>query len=539
MRITKSIFILIFFSPGIIFSQIVENEVKEGRVTFSSSQFVYVNFQNTEDISEGDTLFIKNKNNLVPILKVKYLSSTSAACEKLSDTKIDQGANIIFRKQVINKNITQSNDSSSNKIINDTSHPVLTSEVSTDRIKSSSTQFRGRYSIQSYSGISNINSRSDFQRWRHSLLLGIKDIGGSALSFSTYTIFAYNVEQWQDVSSNPGKALKVYDLNLNYQFTESAQIKLGRFLNPKISNISVVDGLQFEKAFPFLTFGLVTGSRPNFSDFGLNLKLFEYGIYLSRSDTVNNRLMENTLSYFEQTNDFKTDRRFVYFQHYNNLFSKLSLFVSSEVDLYKIVSGVHKNDFKLTSIYLSARYAPVNAVSFNVSYDARKNIIYYETFKSIADSILENETRQGFRVRTYLRPWQNLFASLQFGYRSSKSDLKPSKNYGGSLGYNNIPVFDLTVMADYNKLNSSYVDGYIYSANLSKYLYELRSDFSVGFRNTSYTFPNSDYKLDEKAILINFSTSILKPFSFSISYEGVFESVRTYSRFLIDLTTRF
>ncbi len=538
MRLTKAILILIFTFSVILYSQEVTNEVKEGRVTFSSSQFIYVNFQNTNDINERDTLFIKNKNTLVPALKVKYISSTSAACEKISDYKIEQGTSVIFRKQITNNVLTQI-DSLPPTAVNNISQSVIKSVEDEKIINSVSTRFQGRYSIQSYSGLSHINRSTDFQRWRHTLLLGIKNIGGSNLSFSTYSNFSYDVENWQEVSSNPGKALKVYDLNLSYQFTESTQFKLGRFLNPKISNISVVDGAQFEKSFSFLSFGLVAGSRPNFADFGLNLKLFEYGIYLSRADTVANRLMENTFSYFEQTNDFKTDRRFIYFQHYNNLLNRLSLFASSEVDLYKVESGIKKNDFSLTSLYLSARYAPINAISFNVSYDARKNIIYYETFKSIADSILEKETRQGFRVRTYLRPWQNLFASLQFGYRSSKADIKPSKNYGGSLGYNNFPFIDVSIMADFNRIISNYVDGYIYSANLSKYLYDLRSEFSIGFRKTSYTFTSGVYKLDENAILINLSTSIFNPFSFSISYEGAFESVRSYNRILIDLTTRF
>lgn len=538
MRITKAILILVFTFSVLLYSQEVTYEVKEGRVTFLSSQFIYVNFQNTNDINEGDTLFIKNKNTLVPALKVKYISSTSAACEKISDYKIEQGTSVIFRKQITNNVLTQI-DSLPPTAVDNISQSVIKSVEDEKIINSVSTRFQGRYSIQSYSGLSHINRSTDFQRWRHTLLLGIKNIGGSNLSFSTYSNFSYDVENWQEVSSNPGKALKVYDLNLSYQFTESTQFKLGRFLNPKISNISVVDGAQFEKSFSFLSFGLVAGSRPNFADFGLNLKLFEYGIYLNRVDTVANRLMENTFSYFEQTNDFKTDRRFIYFQHYNNLLNRLSLFASSEVDLYKVESGIKKNDFSLTSLYLSARYAPINAISFNVSYDARKNIIYYETFKSIADSILEKETRQGFRVRTYLRPWQNLFASLQFGYRSSKADIKPSKNYGGSLGYNNFPFIDVSIMADFNRIISNYVDGYIYSANLSKYLYDLRSEFSIGFRKTSYTFTSGVYKLDENAILINLSTSIFNPFSFSISYEGAFESVRSYNRILIDLTTRF
>ncbi len=225
------------------------------------------------------------------------------------------------------------------------------------------TKFSGRYSVQSYSNFDNIDKRGDYQRWRHSIRFGAQNIAGSDLSFSTYTIFAYKADQWKNISSSFGKALKVYDLNLSYNFGESTRVWFGRYLNRKISNISIVDGLQFENAFSFLTFGLVVGSRPNYTDFGLNTKLLEYGIYLSRFDTLGNGMMENTFSVFEQTNNSKIDRRFAYLQHNNTIIKYTNLFASAEIDLYKRELGIAKNEISLTSVYLSARYAPVREFS--------------------------------------------------------------------------------------------------------------------------------------------------------------------------------
>ena len=68
-----------------------QSTLKEGKVGYTSSQLVYVNFDNTEGIAEGDTLFIKTKNNLSPELKVKYISSSSAACEKLNGDDFKSG----------------------------------------------------------------------------------------------------------------------------------------------------------------------------------------------------------------------------------------------------------------------------------------------------------------------------------------------------------------------------------------------------------------------------------------------------------------
>lgn len=539
MKRKKYIVTIFLFCSFFVYSQSSTNSNKEGKVGYTSSQFVYVNFDNTNGVNERDTLFIKIKNRFNPALIVKYISSSSAACEKISDENFKQGLSIYAKIKNQQEIVSLTADTLTIVPLDNT---IPVQEIKNIEIKKTiehNTEFSGRYSVQSYTGFSNLYSKSDYLRWRHSLKLGINNIGGSSLSFSTYSILAYKTNEWASVSSNLGKAFKVYDLNINYQFDESAILWVGRYLNQKISNLSIVDGAQFEKSFSFLTLGLVAGSRPNFNDFGLNTKLFEYGVYFNRTDSIGRRVMENTLSIFEQTNDFKTDRRFVYFQHDNNFLYNTNLFASAEVDLYKVQNGLRKNDFSLTSLYLSARYSPINEISFNLSYDARKNVIYYETFKSIADSVLENETRQGFRARTMVRPWNNIYISLQYGYRYSKTDAKPSRNYGGSLAFNVIPFIEASTTFDFNRLQSNYVDGYIYSVSLDKYFTELSSDFSIGFRKTEYSFFNNSSKLDEKALLLNFSTSVLRPFSFSISYEGVFESVRTYNRVLIDLTTRF
>ena len=152
--------------------------------------------------------------------------------------------------------------------------------------------------------------------------------------------------------------------------------------------------------------------------------------------------MQNTLGYFEQTNDFKTDRRFLYYQHSNSAIQNTRIFLSTEVDLYKKEMGESKTDFSLTSLFTSINIRPSDLFSIMLSYDARKNVIYYETFKSTLDSIIENETRQGFRTRLTLKPLRNLYFGGDYGYRYRRGDLKPSNNYGGYITYSRIPAIE-------------------------------------------------------------------------------------------------
>lgn len=535
--INKLLLFIIIFCCSII--SIAQTSRLEGKVGYISSQLVYVGFDNTDGISEGDSLYLMDKGNSVPVLKVKYISSKSAACERLKEIDFKADMVIIAKIKSVTPEIVETTSNNfviTNEEVKPEVQEIIQLGSSDPEVK---TELSGRYSLQSYSNFNNFNTSGDYQRWRHSFKLGLKNLGTEGLSFSTYSIFAYKADEWNKVSSSLGSALKVYDLNLNYKFSTSTQFWLGRYLNRKISNISIVDGLHFENSFSFLTVGLVLGSRPNFSDFGLNTKLFEYGVYLNRADTVGSGVMENTLSVFEQTNNFITDRRFIYLQHSNNIINRVNLFASTEVDLYKKEKGVSENAFSLTSLYLSAAYSPVREFSFNVSYDARKNVYDYETFKSLSDSILENETRQGFRVRTTIRPVSNLILGIHYGFRENKSDLKGSTNYGGNVSYTALPLINASAGFNFNRLSSNYLDGYVYAFNIVKYLSDYKSDISFGFRQTDYTFVNSAPDLNEKALLIDFSTSVFSPFSFSISYEGVFESTRTYGRILLDITTRF
>ena len=63
--------------------------VLEGTVSYISSQNIYVKFKSTEGIEAGDTLFIKEKNNYLPAIKVDYTSSTSCAGVSITNKKIE------------------------------------------------------------------------------------------------------------------------------------------------------------------------------------------------------------------------------------------------------------------------------------------------------------------------------------------------------------------------------------------------------------------------------------------------------------------
>lgn len=512
-----------------------------GKVTYVSSQNVYVQFENTEGISVGDSLFVKNKKLMKPVLKVNFISSRSVAGELLNEkSELKVGDEILAHvKLTAIENQLAEVDSSI-----DSTAQILFVEDSLSTVKSSyvkviEPKISGKISVQSYSNFSNLIFDDDYQRWRYSFRFNAENIGGGKFSFSNYTIFTYRADEWNQLSSNFGRSLRMYDFALNYKVENNWDIWIGRHLNRKVTNISTVDGLHLEKYFGKFSLGAIVGSRPNYYDMGYNVKLFEYGVFVSRSDSLGKKRMDNTLSIFQQTNDFKTDRRFIYFQHTNNAIDKTNIFISSEIDLFKRELGQDKSDFSLTSIYISGRYNPSNVLSFSASYDARKNVIYYETFMSYLDSIIERETRQGFRLGVNIKPINGLFFGFNFGYRSQESDIKPSRNFSGFVTYSSLPLIETSTTVSYTRIMSSFIDGSLYGFRLSKDIFNGNIYTSFSYRITDYKYLNNPAALKQSSIGLDLSSRIIDNIFLSLGYEGTFEAERTYGRVLLDLSTRF
>lgn len=528
----------------LLFVFIVEGQPQQrverlGKVTYKSSQNIYVQFESTFGILQGDTLYTKTKGKLYPAVQVNFISTTSCAGTPTNGDNIKIGDELfamIFTKPA-EENIIVDTSAITYVPMQTDVLPVPVTKSDLRNLKKNNSD--GRITIQSYSSLNPGKMNPEDQRWRYTFSYDAEGIGESGLSITSYFSYAYTVGEWQTIKQKPWDNLKVYDLSLGYDFNEETNIRLGRYINPKISNISSVDGLQFQKKFSNYFGGLIIGSRPDFATLNFNPKLFEYGGYIGRTDTIESGMMENTIGIFQQTNNFKTDRRFMYFQHNNSVLRDFNFSLSSELDLFALENGVGKTKPSLTSFFLSSRYSPSRIISFSFSYDARKNIIYYETYRSFVDSLIENETRQGIRFGTNIRPFNNVFIGLNAGYRFLKRDIKPSKNFNGYITYSQVPMLDISATVSYSNLISSYIDGAIYGIRLSKYLSFIDYSISVSYTKVEYNYLSSISNLNQNNLSVDLSGRIIDQLYLSCSYEGIFEEQLNYGRVLIDLSLRF
>ncbi len=528
-------------------------EPLDGVVSYVTSQNVYVKFKSTESISEGDTLYLMVDGKYQPALKVKNLSSISCVCIPLISKKFNTSDRIFTNTRPSNRK-----EQNAEKV--EDPKPGATPEAVVpvkDSLQNAAAakpvrkeMVSGRVSVANYTNLTGAPSGNSV-RMRYTLSLNAKNIADSRLSAESYISFSHKSDHWDEIKESVFNGLKIYNLSLNYEISRNARVYAGRKINPKLSNMGAVDGIQFELKTNAFTTGLIAGSRPDYSDYGFNTSLFQYGAFINHEQTYGKGIVQSTLAFVEQKNSGITDRRFAYLQHSNTLVKNLSFFGSTEFELYryelKIDSTQSVSDTttktnsspKLSNIYLSLRYRFNSKISTSLSYSSRKNIIYYETYKSFIDQLLETETQQGYMLQVNYRPLKKLSVGANGGYRFRKSDPKASKNLYAYATYSQIPYINVSATLSATLLSTSYLNGNIFGLSLARDL--IRGKLSGGFtyRFIDYKYANSGYNQMQHTGEISLNWKIIKKLSCSFYYEGTYDSRYLLNRIYLQLSKSF
>jgi hypothetical protein len=516
-------------------------EPEEGAVSFVTSQNVYVKFKSTQNIAVGDTLYFSQAGVPVPSLVVTNLSSISCVCIPITSKQFAV-SDKIYTKQKI-KTVPEQ------KIAEKPAQPVIVPPPVTRNVAATvdsaarqkpKQDISGRVSLSSYSDFSNTPAGNS-QRMRYTFSLNARNIANTKLSAETYISFVHKSGEWSKVQADIWNALKIYNLALVYEFNDKYKLWFGRRINPKISNMGACDGLQFEMKFHSISVGVLAGSRPDYGDYSLNFNLVQFGAYISHDYPGKNGMMQTALAFVEQMNHSATDRRFAYLQHSNTLVKNLNFFGTVEVDLYKYDTLNKKpaGTFNLTNLYLSLRWRVIKQLSLTGSYSARENVIYYETYKSTLDQIINPEVLQGYMFSVTYNPINYLSVGARAGYRFRKSDPKPSKNLYAYATYSRIPVLEISATLSATLLETSYISGRIYSLTMSRDLVRGRLFAGLGYHYVDYKYFSTDSKIPQNMAEASLNWIIYKKLSLSLNYEGTFEKINQFNRLYINVTQRF
>ena len=437
-----------------------------GEVTYVTASNVYVRFPSTGMIAVGDTLYVPRSGTSTPCLVVHSKSSTSCACSILGGCAIKVKDQVVAKAGPVAKAPATGRADSSTSVMAD----------SRERI-------RGRLSAASYSTIA--AEWENDHRLMYRFAFDIDNFSDSRFSAETYVNYRQLFPSEPKIYPQQTEFFNVYSLALSYAPDSTSTITLGRKINNNAASIGAIDGLQAEKTFGRFFAGAIAGSRPDIQDYGWNATLLEYGGYVGaiiKSAGVDSR---TTLGLLQQNNAGEVDRRYTYFQHTSTIGRNLNLFSSFELDLFNPESA----QARLTNLYFSAKYRFSRKLDVFTSYDSRRRIVYYETYRSDVEMLLDDdEARQGARVRLTFKPIKNVLTGVSFSKRFQSSGLNPSDNINGYVTFSGDQDDWGRWTVQVNRNTSSYLRSDIISFRHARTLIPRKLNVGLYYRMADYLY---------------------------------------------------
>lgn len=531
---SKLVFILIV---SIISSSVYGQETStalKGKVTFITSKNIYIKFNNTQPINIGDTLYVSKTN--APCLLVTNKSSSSCISSIINDCDIKKDDEVVF-KYSLSKESEKTDEKEKTPLETISESPLGKSQDTIKKLLYEE-RIKGRLSVSSYSNISEI--RDDRHRVMTRLSLNADHINNSKFSVDTYLNYRKNFISGNDNGSLKTSFFNIYNLAVKYDVDTTLSVTLGRKINYKISSIGAIDGLQAEKYLGKNYVGVITGFRPNFGDYGLNTDLLQYGGYVGRMTDSKNFRSQTTLGFIQQTNNGKIDRRYTYLQHSSTLFKKLNLFSSMELDLYNKINEDNNKNIRLTNFYTSARYRFNRKINLTLSFDSRKRIVYYETFQTALEQLLDEDiARQGIRARINVRPIKYLSTGISYGKRFQSNRENKSDNINAFVSVSKVPKIGGRLSLSYNMNSSNYLESNIASIRHSRTFFNKKLNVDFYYRFVNYDYTSNDLNLDQNYIGTFLSYYLNRTLMISLSGEVAISDLENNYRINTKIVKRF
>lgn len=444
----------------------------QGEVTFITSQHAYVKFERTEGIAVKDTLELVKNGIISPCLVVSSMSSTSCVCAVVAGCKVEKADHVQTRSLHMPEVETEKRPKAGKARV---------VPADDDTLGSCGERIRGRLSAASYSTMP--SARENDHRAMYRFSLDAHNIANSKFSAETYLNYRQLYPANLEAHPQRTEFFNVYNLAVSYAPDSNTTITLGRKINNSASSLGAIDGLQVERRFGNLFAGAIAGFRPDIFTYDLNFDLLQYGGYLGAQFNSASLNSKTTVGLLQQTNSGMVDRRYAYLQHSTTFNGNLNIFSSCEVDLY----STQATGARLTNLFVSARYRFSRKIDVFASYDSRKRVIYYETFRNDVEIILDDDdARQGARFRLNVRPTKALGLGASYSKRFQADGANASDNIGAYVNLNMDPDGVGRWSVQVNRNTSNYLRSDVLSIRHTRTLIPKHLNMSLYYRMVEY-----------------------------------------------------
>lgn len=552
--------LLLILGIGLSVDAQQNTEQAAGEISFISGSNVYVRLPSDSPQQAGDTLFQFLGGKKIPALLIKQRSSLSCLSNPIADFKPEVGmkmyssANQVYphkveklEKEKIETREELKEEEKEEEVPAQNAVVILPVEPKTERSEAKKSpegenkkegKIHGRIRTLAMLDLpsGDFEGRNNF---RHSLYLTGNDLITKGLSAEAYLQMNHNEALFSADSLHPKTGFRAFSLNMQYSGKDHFVLGLGRKIHSKLSNIGPNDGLWVEKKFGAFGVGAMAGYRPDWKDFSFNSDLFQYGVFVTFDHTGKGSNYQHSLAFMEQTNQGNTDRRFLYGQSNGRFTPKLSYLASVELDLYRMQNDTASTSLRLTGLYLNLNWQLNRKLSLSASYNARQPIIFYETYRSEVDELLDRELNQGLRFRMNYRPWKFMQLNLNGGIRYEKGDLSPAMHYSAAMSLRNLPMNGVTSTLSASQNRSSYFNADILGLRFQGDILPGKLSAGISYRYLQYHSTMESTILPQHMAELQLEYRISKNWQASLNYELIQQKDFPHNRLFLQVRYRF
>jgi hypothetical protein len=488
---------------------------KSFQVHYISFDAVFLDGGRDQGLRVSDTLQVQTASGTSVRLLVKFIADKSASCDAYPDAKA-----IKIGDKAVLISARPFPEAEKKALTTETKQRLTPSSAPKPRTRTRKA-LTGSVAVQMYHWDDNSTGNYDFNQPTMRLNLSARKLGGHFFDMQIRTRARYDRRRGA-FTTVPQKEWRnrIYQCYIDYNNPQALlNFKLGRIISNPLSGIGYLDGLVTEMNLSkTYKLGFMGGLAPEWQYADFQTSIQKYGLYtryLTDQDKPDH--FETTLALAGEYHQSTVSREFVYWQNQYDWQKRLWLYSSMEMDLNRDWRKERTGQaFSLSNLYLNGNYEFLPWLSAGVNMDSRKNFWTYE-YRTLADSLFDNLTRQGVRGQINLRLSGGHYIGLTAGMRKQAQDGQSTFSYTFSYNQNNLLHRHLLLNLYTAGFVSPFYDGLSSNVSLGKsvtpYLY-----LYLRYGNSSYQVSQGERRLNHQYQL-NGNLNIGKYLYFNFFYE--------------------
>ncbi len=457
-------------------------------VKYLSAENVYLDAGEADGLTVGAQLAVLGTSGVKAEIEVVYVAAHSASCKLIGpsgDIKIGDKVQLKSLPAVDSIAVTK------DTVVQAPPDTVVRApEPEVRHPKMGGPQLFGSVAVGIYHWNDMSASNLDFTQTTARISVKARRLWGKDLTLAVRGRGRFDKRQ-RDYRTDVGRndwQNRLWEFSLSYEEPSSpVRFYAGRILPRQTGGIGYLDGLLVESSLSGrIHAGFFAGTYPGWLYDERPISLNKTGGYLSYvSGNYSGLYFEQNVGAVGEYHARDVNREFLVLQGRLSRGALWGISHTGEIDINRSWRKERSGKtIELTNLYLNSWVRPIERVRLSLSYDNRTN---YWTFdnRSVADSLFDDNLRQGVRLQTDINLPADVLSSGSIGYRDRAGDPDPSWSYSILVRKGNALFRGMTLSAQYAGFDNSNTHGYNYTLRTSSFFH---TRYSLGIAYGRYAY---------------------------------------------------